>query len=379
MGRFGDGIGISSDLFEAAETAVAAALAPLRGRTPDLALAFVSGENPGEAGELALKLTGAAATIGCSASGVIGGGVGIEMGTAVSIWVGVLPGAGLRTFHLEVMPTDGKAAVIGMPEVGLSSDEVAVLLADPFSFPVEGFMTQASQALAGLPFVGGVAHGPTGPGSTRLWIDDRTVDRGAVGVLVDGASARPLVSQGCRPIGPAMTVTAGAGNVVHELAGMPALEKVRRIIGALPPPEQAMASSGLQIGIAADEYTDDHDYLVRTILGSDGDSLVVGDLVQPGQTLRLQVRDAEAADGDLRSALARCPGQPGSGALLFSCNGRGSGLFGPTYNGADHDVRAVREELAADAVAGFFAGGEIGPVAGRSHLHAFTASMVVFP
>ena len=379
MGRFGDGIGVSSDLFEAAETAVAAALEPLHGRTPDLAMVFVAGEDPGEAGELALKLTGAAATIGCSAGGVIGGGRGVEEGTAVSVWVGVLPGATLRTFHLEVMPTEGKAAVIGLPEVGVAADEVAVLLADPFSFPVEGFMTQAWQALPGLPFVGGVAHGPTGPGSTRLWVDDRTVDRGAVGVLLDGAGARPLVSQGCRPIGPPMTVTAAAGNVVHELAGLPALDKVRRVIEALPPPEQAMASSGLQIGIAADEYTDDHDYLIRAILGSEGSSLVVGDLVAQGQTLRLQVRDAEAADGDLRSALARCPGQPGSGALLFSCNGRGSGLFGPTYGGANHDVLAVTEELAADAVAGFFAGGEIGPVAGRSHLHGFTASLVVFP
>ena len=379
MGRFGDGIGVSSDLMEAAETAVAAALEPLHGRTPDLALVFVAGPDSAAAGERALKLTGAAATLGCSAGGVIGGGKGVEGLSAVSVWVGVLPGAALRTFHLEVMPTDGKAAIIGMPEVGDSGDEVAVLLADPFSFPVEGFVGQAWEALPGLPFVGGVAHGPSGPGSTRLWVDGRTVDRGAVGVLVGGASARPLLSQGCRPIGPAMTVTAAAGNVLHSLAGMPALEKVRKVLNTLPPPEQAMASSGLQLGIAADEYTDDHDYLVRAILGTEGDALVVGDLVQPGQTVRFQVRDADAADADLRSALTRCPGQPGAGALLFSCNGRGAGLFGPTHGGASHDVTVVREGLAADAVAGFFAGGEIGPVAGRSHLHGFTASMVIFP
>lgn len=379
MGRFGDGIGVSSDLVEAAETAVSAALAPLGGRTPDLALVFASGPDPTAAGERALALTGAGATLGCSAGGVIGGGAGVEGHSAVSVWVAILPGATLRTFHLEVMPSDERAAVIGMPEVGESGDEVAILLVDPFSFPVEGFVGQAGSALPGLPFIGGVAHGSGGPGSTRLWVDGRTVDRGAVGVLVGGASARPLVSQGCRPIGPAMTVTSAAGNVVHGLAGMPALDKLRAVLSTLPPPEQAMASSGLQLGIAADEYTDDHEYLVRAILGTEGSALVVGDLVQTGQTVRLQVRDAEAADTDLRAALARCPGQPGSGALLFSCNGRGSGLFGPTYGGAAHDVIAVRDGLAADAVAGFFADGEIGPVAGRSHLHGFTASMVIFP
>ena len=61
-----------------------------------------------------------------------------------------------------------------------------------------------------------------------------------------------------------------------------------------------------------------------------------------------------------------------AGALLFCCTGRGAGLFGT----ADHDVLAVRDGLRAAGVAGFFAAGEIGPVAGRSHLHGFTASVL---
>ncbi|MGZ6827557.1 MAG: FIST C-terminal domain-containing protein, partial [Mycobacteriales bacterium] len=248
-----------------------------------------------------------------------------------------------------------------------------------YTFPVDGFVSRAATALPGLGFVGGLAHGPAGAGSTRLWVDGRAVDRGAVGVLVGGASARTVVSQGCRAVGPAMTVTSCSGNVLRELAGRPALEKVRAVVDELPPPDQALATAGLQLGIAADEYAEHHDYLVRAILGTDGDGLVVGDLVQVGQTVRLQVRDADAADADLRRLLARDPGAGGSGALLFSCNGRGSALFGPSYGGAAHDGELVREVLAADAVAGFFAGGEIGPVAGRSHLHGFSASVLVLP
>lgn len=383
MGRFGDGIGVGPDLVAAAETAVAAALAPLGGRTPDLAAVFASGDSAdlAKAGERACELTGATATIGCSAEGVVGGGQGVEGSSAVSVFVAVLPGATLRAFHLEVMPADGRAAVIGLPELAPSADRVAVLLADPYSFPVDGFVSQAAQTLAGLPFVGGIAHGAGGPGSARLWVDGRTVDRGAVGVVIDGASARTLVSQGCRPVGPAMTVTAAAGNVIRGLAGMPALERVRQVLSDLPPPDQALASSGFLVGLAADEYADDRDYLVRAVLGTEPgtDGIVVGDLVSVGQTVRLQVRDADAADADLHASLGRDPGQPGSGALLFSCNGRGSQLFGPSYGGAAHDATVVRSVLAADAVAGFFAGGEIGPVAGRSHLHAFTASVLVLP
>lgn len=382
MGRFGDGVGVSGDLVAAAEQAVAAALEPLRGRAPDLAVVFVSGgdaDAAAAAGERACALSGAGATLGCTASGVVGGGRGLEGVSAVSAWAGVLPGAALRTFHLEVMPSDGGAAVVGLPERSGSGDEVAVLLTDPWTFPVDGFVSRAASALSGLPFVGGLAHGAAGAGSTRLWVDGRTVDRGAVGVLLEGASARTVVSQGCRPVGPPMTVTACAGNVLQELAGRPALDKVRAVLTELSPPDQALASAGLQLGIAADEYAEDHDYLVRAILGTEGEGLVVGDLVEVGQTVRLQVRDADAADADLRRLLARDPGAPGAGALLFSCNGRGSGLFGPSYGGASHDGELVRSVLAADAVAGFFAGGEIGPVAGRSHLHGFTASVLVLP
>ena len=385
MGRFGDGIGIGADLLRAAEDAVRQALAPLQGRTPDLVTCFVSGATADEvaaAGERVAALVPGAAVVGCSAGGVIGGGRGVEDVSAVSVWAGVLPGARLRTFHLEVMRADAGMAVIGMPE--REDDDVAVLLADPWSFPVDGFVDQAAVALPGLPIVGGVATGPAGQGSTRLFVDGRAVDRGAVGVLVGGVETRTLVSQGCRPVGPAMTVTGSDGGVLLSLAGAPARAKVEQVLAALPPEDQALASRGLQLGIAADEYAEEHDYLVRGLLGVDPSSggLVVGDAVAVGRTVRLQVRDADAADAELRTLLWRLRQDvpaPVGGALLFSCNGRGAHLFGASHGGADHDVTVVRDALAADGVAGFFAGGEIGPVAGRNALHGFTASVLVFP
>jgi small ligand-binding sensory domain FIST len=134
-----------------------------------------------------------------------------------------------------------------------------------------------------------------------------------------------------------------------------------------------------------DEYAEDHEFLVRAVLGVERETegLVVGDLVEVGQTVRLQVRDADAADADLRALLAGyrrdTRDAPAGGALVFSCNGRGAHLFGATHGGADHDAALVRAELAALGVAGFFAGGELGPVAGRNHLHGYTASVVAFP
>jgi small ligand-binding sensory domain FIST len=382
MARFGDGLATGADLLVAAESATSQALVPLGGRIPDLLCVFVSGgsvEEVEDAFRRATKVAAPAAGIGCSAAGVIAGARGIEGQAAVSVFAAVLPDVRIRSFHLEVLRADAGAAVVGMPE--LDGDDVAVLLADPYSFPADGFLTQANVALPGLPVVGGLASGLRGAGSTRLLVDGRVVDRGAVGVLLQGAGVRTLVSQGCRPVGPPMTVTAAAGNVVRELAGVPAMTRVEQVLAELLPADQALASRGLHIGIARDEYAEEPDFLVRSLLGTEPETggLVVGDLVEVGQTLRLQVRDAEAADADLRERLAGyrrdTRDAPAGGALLFSCNGRGASLFGT----ADHDPALVRQELAALGVAGFFAAGELGPVVGRNHLHAFTASVLAFP
>jgi small ligand-binding sensory domain FIST len=380
MGRYGDGLGVAHDLVAAAETAVAAALAPLGGRTPDLALAFVSGPDAAGAGERALALTGARVTLGCSAEGVVGGGVGVQGVSAVSVWAAILPGATLRTFHLEVLPADGAAAVVGLP-YRTPADEAMLLLADPYSFPTEGFVEQAALALPGLPVLGGLAHGDAGPGSSRLWVDGRTVSRGAVGLFLSGTGARAVLSQGCRSVGPVMTITEADGNVVLGLAGQPARDKLQEVLGDLTPPDQALASTGLHLGVAADETEDQPEFLARPIIGSDvaRGGLVLSDRVTVGQTVRLQVRDADAADLDLKEVLSRQPVDVGSGALLFSCRSRGAALFGPSYGGVSHDAIVVQQCLAADAVAGFFAAGEIGPVGTRSYLHGLTASMLILP
>ncbi|MEX2291313.1 MAG: FIST N-terminal domain-containing protein [Mycobacteriales bacterium] len=386
MACFGDGLAIGGDLLHAAEEATARALVPLGGRAPDLLCVFVAGADPEDVAAAfghAAQVSAAGATIGCSAGGVIGGAHGVEGRAAVSVFAAVLPDVRLRAFHLEVLTSEEGAAVIGLPEP--DGDDVAVLLADPYSFPAEGFLDQVNVALPGLPVVGGLAGGARGAGSTRLLVDGRVVDRGAVGVLVQGAGLRTIVSQGCRPVGPPMTVTAAAGNVLRELAGVPALQRLEQLLAELSPADQALARSGLQIGIAMDEYAEEHDFLVRAILGVERETggVVVGDLVEVGRTVRLQVRDADAADADLRALLAGyrrvSRDTPAGGVLLFSCNGRGAHLFGASHGGADHDPALVREELAAPGIAGFFAGGELGPVGGRNHLHGFTASVLAFP
>jgi small ligand-binding sensory domain FIST len=382
--RFGDGLAVGPDLAAAAESAVTQALAPLRGQRPDLLCVFVVGDDPDaveSVGTRAMEVAGARTTLGCSAGGVIGAGRGVEIEPAVSVFAARLPGVRCTPLHLELVRTPDGAGIIGMPDQH-EDDGVAVLLADPVTFPIAAFVERSNDDLPGLPLIGGVASGPRGVASARLFLDGCSVPAGAVGVVLGGPiAAVPVVSQGCRPFGPPMIVTKAEGNVLMELAGTPALVKLEQIVAGLPAKERQAIAHGLHIGVAMDEYAEEHergDFLIRNVVGADNrqGTIAIGDVVDVGRTVRFQVRDASAAAADLEELFSRFRAEHGpvGGALLFSCNGRGRAMF-PS---ADHDVLAVRAGLSTTGVAGFFAGGEIGPVAGRNHLHSFTASILVF-
>jgi small ligand-binding sensory domain FIST len=59
---------------------------------------------------------------------------------------------------------------------------------------------------------------------------------------------------------------------------------------------------------------------------------------------------------------------------MFSCNGRGRGMFGVV----DHDAAELERALDGAPAAGFFAAGEIGPIGSQSFVHGFTATVAVF-
>jgi small ligand-binding sensory domain FIST len=187
-----------------------------------------------------------------------------------------------------------------------------------------------------------------------------------------------MVSQGCRPIGTDMVVTKAEGNLLLELAGVPALTKLREAMAELSPDEQARFRAGPQIGVAMDEYAEERahgDFVVRPLLGVDEarSAVAVGEVVEIGRTVRFHLQDASAARADLLGRLAEVG--PAGGALVASCVGRGSSLFGND----DVDALAIRTVLGASGVAGFFGGGELGPVGGRNYLHGLTASVLAFP
>jgi small ligand-binding sensory domain FIST len=358
--------------------------------TTDLAVVFFSPHHAEEAGTFGPRLRqrlGARCLIGCVGESILGNDREIEGRPAVSVWLGRWSkSVELQPFHLTLERTAEGPSLLGWPDGLLGADparSAVLLMGDPYTFPVDVCLREVNANHRGLRVVGGMASGTRGPGSCRLLLDDQLVTAGAVGVLMQGPTGlRSIVSQGCRPIGRPFVITRAQENVIQELGGRPVLEQLQELWAQLTPEDQELFQQGLHLGVVINEYQGDFhrgDFLVRNVLGLERDSgaLVVNDRVRVGQTVQFHVRDAGTADEDLHallkldlSAHERRP----AGALVFSCDGRGTRLFPEPH----HDARAIRAEAGELPLAGFFAQGELGPVGGQNFIHGFTASVALF-
>lgn len=362
--------------------------AQLNGRGADLAFLFATREHADSFEELAAAAaaaSGARHVVGCTAESLAAGEHEIEQGPALAAWAAVLPGARLNLFHIEFERTPDGPICSGLPDppADLADVRALFLLADPFSCAVDTLIARLADEWPGIPLIGGMASGGSSPGANRLILDGRCYDSGGVGLFVHGGPrVHSVVSQGCRPIGSPFIVTKVEQNVIFELGGKPALSRLEQTYAGLSEEDRTLIRQGLHLGVAMNEYKPTFsrgDFLISNVLGADRESgaIAIGNFVRTGQTVQFHIRDAAAADEDLRHLLeARCAPQELAmgGALLFSCNGRGTRLFGEP----DHDASVIQELCGPLPLAGFFAQGELGPVGGRNYIHGFTASVALF-
>jgi small ligand-binding sensory domain FIST len=377
--RIGAALSTDPDPARAASAAVEEARSRLGGAEVSLAVVAASRHHAPSADVVvdAVRLSAEPERlIGCVAETVVGGDREIEGNQAVAIWLASLPEPA-ETFHMEFVRTS-EGGLFGGYRFEEAGPGPYLLIGDPFSFPTDLLLRHVNDHVPGTVVMGGMASGGTEPGDTRLFLDDQVVDAGAVGVRMPGIGIRALVSQGCRPIGNAYTVTSAERNVIHELGGLPPLHRLQELAEALSPEDRELLGQGLHVGRVIDEYKAEPergDFLIRGVVGVDPQTgaLAVGDGIEVGETIRFHVRDAATADEDLRTLLER-EAEPADGALLFTCNGRGSRLFSVP----DHDASLISQKLGGLPLAGFNCAGEIGPVGGKNFLHGFTASIALF-
>ncbi len=384
----GSGSSATSSAARGVAAAAQEAAAELDGRACDLAIVFVAGDLA-SAAEAVLDVVAEELApthlVGCTSSGVLTGAEELTSGPAVVVWAMALgDGASVEVAELTAEQVDAGIEIRGV----LDADEdertsAVILLVDPAQLPLDPTLRAFEERLPAVPVIGGVASLIPRPDAPLLC---RPGVRGDAGLALRfrGVDVLPCVSQGARPIGPELTVTAGTAGAIHQLGGRAAIDVLRDTINGLPDDERLLIQHGLLLGVAVggehDGQPTDEEYIVRGLAAADTETgaVAIGAPVEVGQTVRLHVRDPESASRDLVDALRLRREAAGSariaGALAFTCNGRGREMFGFD----DHDADTIQHELGPVPLAGMVSAGEIGPVGGRPFAHSFTATVAVF-
>jgi small ligand-binding sensory domain FIST len=310
----------------------------------------------------------------------------LEQEPALSVTLLHLPGAHVHPFVLDGTnlpdldgPADPWQLQVGAAGSGFHS---MLLLVDPTCQAINDLINGLDYAYPDAVKVGGLAAAHSAPHGSLL--SGSEVRQGAVGCLLSGAwGLDPVVAQGCKPIGPVLEVEQAQRNVVLQVSEgqrrSSPVAALQAILSGLSPQEREQVRHSLFLGVGQSSFSLGHSdaepaFLVRNLIGVDprNGAVAVGERMRVGQQVQFQLRDGPSSQAELCQLLdaqAERQSEP-LAALLFACLGRGEGLHGH----ADGDVTPCRERFAQVPIAGAFCQGEIGPVAGSTHLHGYTAS-----
>lgn len=386
--KWASGISENPTLESAVGQAASAVRSQLAGAEANLVIAFVSPHHAAEydqVPELISTEFPGSLLIGCSADGVIGAGHEVEQRPAFSLIAAALPGVALRPLELAGAqlpqePSDAQAwrALVG---AAMSEDLHFLLLVDPLTFDAAPLLEGLDAAYPASRKIGGLSSGGRSRQSSALFLQSRVLRRGAVALALSGNIAvDTIVAQGCRPIGPPRIITRCQGNVLLELDGRPPLLALGELYEKLSEQDRKLLQTSLFVGLemkSSQVQFRPGDLLARNVIGLDPDAgaIAIGAIPRQWQVMQFLLRDARTATEDLTRLLELHRSSPApSGALLFSCLGRGIHLFGE----ADHDTKLFLEKVGPVPLGGFFCNGEIGPVGGNTFLHGYTSAFALF-
>jgi small ligand-binding sensory domain FIST len=354
----------------------------------DLSVVFLSAHFRGQAQQVRSGLQEIfhpAELIGCSAESIIGPVDELEQTPAIAVLLACLPGVTLTPFSLasqawaELLEDEAafRQAVPNPP----AGARLGLLFCDPFSTPVDHVLKAFEHFHPGVPVLGGMASAAMAAGQNTLFLKDRILNNGAVGLLLSGDfDLDYIVSQGSRPVGDPYVVTGARQNVIFSLENQPPLFRIQEMVDHLSEDDHQLLQRGLLIGRAINPIQDVFgrgDFLIRSVLAADhhNGAITVGDVIQSGEIVQFHVRDALTAREDLEMMLIpQAFRPPAAGVLMFTCNGRGTRLF----DVPSRDVSIVQKGLGNVPLAGFFCAGEIGPVRGHNFVHGHTVCLAIF-
>lgn len=326
--------------------------------------------------------------IGCSGGGIIGGGREVEQQAAFSITCAHLPGVEIHPIYSDTLslPDQDTGPGVWRKWLGVSAENNPqfIFLADPFSFRGDEFLEGVDFAYPESSKLGGLASGARSPGENVLYLETATYNAGLVGVALSGdIVVDTIVAQGCRPIGKPLTITECDQTLLQKVDGKPPIEVLEELVETLSEYDRQLLQTSLFLGIAMSSMNDEPkqgDFLIRNLIGVERETgaVGIGAILREGTLVQFHLRDKMMSAEDLSLLLSRYKSQGkangASGALLFSCLGRGEYLYGKP----NHDSEMFKGKLGDIPLGGFFCNGEIGPVGKTTFLHGYTSSFGIF-
>lgn len=349
--------------------------------------------------------------IGCGGNGVIGptqagDTTEVEEEPGITLTLASLPGVDIQTFHVyeDELPDPDSSPLTWteLLEVDPAHQPHFILFADPSSSKINDLLQGLDYAYPQAVKIGGLTSGRTAWNGSGLFCDDQLYHEGTVGVALSGnIMVETIVAQGCRPIGQPYRVAEAERNVVlqveeqtvpveatfktDEVELQTPLEALQALVQELDAEERELAQHSLSVGIVCDEFKQNlepGDFLIRNLIGVDPriGAIAIGDRIRPGQRIQFHLRDAQTSADELEDLLQQyfhkspTPQPQPTAALLFDCLGRGERFYGEP----DFDSQLFSRYFHDIPVSGFFCNGEIGPIAGTTFLHGYTAAFGIF-
>ncbi|HEU4709059.1 MAG TPA: FIST C-terminal domain-containing protein [Methylophilaceae bacterium] len=343
---------------ELAARAVAKAMKAAEINVASSVLLFLTSEfarDPAPALRAAAKAASCIQVMGCSAPGIL----------TEEDWILDAPAAAAMVF--------GEGAGL-QPAANVKTPQLLLTLAAPNA------INRTWMSAPGLRF-GGVSGDAMGQGPFSVWQNGKGAVAGHCEAIISGVTSVIAPAHGLRMLSDPMPVKGIEGHDLRVLGDGPALSAlqhacmgVKGISGDALPLHSLMAVfADSEAMIVQGKYQ-----LAALVSGNENDgSVTLAKKVEKGQWLGWAIRDAEAAQFNLRQTAnqlaSQLPARPDFG-LMFSCLGRGPYFYG----GVDRDLVLLRQLFPGMPLIGFYGNGEIAPVNGISELLQYSAVLGLF-
>lgn len=290
-------------------------------------------------------------------------------------------GAGVLTEQEWLLDSPGAAAMVFTDPVRLAppppepGDDPVLSLCTPSGLTADWLDAPATR-------FGTVSGDPFGSGPFRVWSAGRIAESGRAEAAIEGAASAIQVAQGVRALTSPIEVAEVRGYELRRLGHYPALSVlVQSLSSDISEMERVPLHTilgGVTFGDPMTAIRDGRYRLNHIVSANPRDqSITLSDRLAHGERLFWAMRDALAAERDMRATVERAaaalPHPPGF-ALLFPCVGRGPQFYGHR----DRDLDCLRARFPGLPVLGMYGNGEIGPLDGANHLYQYSTVLGLF-